>query len=276
MHPEQFIKEEAYWSSMNVVPQSHNIIPPPPPPPTVSCYSTGPPIHGALSLMPPAPTNLICDNCKKSNKCVCKYSETSYSPTESWQTAKSAWQPVSFTATVESAKVSQQASNADTGIDCAQRLAKPHELREHTSQKHRCKHINPTTGKPCDSNFSRPYDLTRHENTVHGKAKLRCAHCKENRLFRQDALMNHLRLKHPDKVPATTPPPETSSAVTRRGTKRLHNNSGLKKRFECTQKDCNKSYMTIYSLSRHQLNRTSYHYVTLAKTSSNQPADGKF
>ncbi|KFY02134.1 hypothetical protein V490_00609 [Pseudogymnoascus sp. VKM F-3557] len=64
----------------------------------------------------------------------------------------------------------------------------------------KCERIRPS-GNPCNTVFSRSYDLTRHEDTIHDvrKQKARCQFCTEEKTFnRNDALMRHISVVHPD------------------------------------------------------------------------------
>lgn len=66
---------------------------------------------------------------------------------------------------------------------------------------HKCDRINPSTGKQCNRIFSRPYDLTRHQDTIHNRRekKVRCNLCTSEKTFsRNDALVRHFRIVHPD------------------------------------------------------------------------------
>lgn len=64
-----------------------------------------------------------------------------------------------------------------------------------------CKQIDPGTGKPCNIVFLRPLDLSRHENTIHNfrRRNFKCSLCIKERTFsRNDALIRHMRVVHPE------------------------------------------------------------------------------
>ncbi|KAG9228868.1 hypothetical protein BJ875DRAFT_476424 [Amylocarpus encephaloides] len=62
-----------------------------------------------------------------------------------------------------------------------------------------CDRTNPSTRAPCALSFKREYDFTRHEDCIHNNRRKRfsCSSC--NGTFgRQDALIRHVRAKHPE------------------------------------------------------------------------------